>query len=187
MNPFKGMQYREARADFPSWKQEPVYGEWKDVPDDPGMVYGTGVVFRPTPKYSYDVLIGITRASNLTLDQAMAKVAKAAKEGYAVKLEAGKLTTVADISQRKIQYRVLHEGQLWADDPWQDLTQFLSGTKFSHPVKFRIRPDFYFSVTLPAGVRDVELTDEIALKRHIDGLIANGVFDFSVKKVMYDK
>lgn len=173
-NFLKGVQYREQLTELPSWRVEQRYGPWMDI-TDPNQVFTTGTQFRPKPKFKYKVTIGVVYYGDLTLDAAMAKVAGAAKEGLSATLQAGDIVTTTSIRGRKIQYRLLGSA-----NKWETMENLVSGVRFSHAVKFRVRPDFYFLVNA------IHCDDEEDLKAVISTQLAAGEFNFTVKKVMYE-
>lgn len=174
-NFLKGLQYRERAGEFPSWRTE-TYGPWMEVTDS-DRVYNSYTEFRPRPKYKYTVAIGLIQTGNLTLDAAMAKVAEEAKAGRSASIAAGAVVSVANLKDRKIQYRALGASQ------WQNL-DVTSGMHFTHAVRFRIRPDFYYELTTTTSTFTFDALEE--LQAAINNQLNFSQFDFSVKKVVYE-
>jgi hypothetical protein len=158
MNNFlKGVEYRDLKQVIPSWNQDP-YGPWQECPESPASVtFGQGTQFRVRPVYSYSATVTGYAPVNETVkgnkDKVMAFVAGAIDEGKEINISRTIVSTnsVSKLLEGKnVQFRI-------GSNEWRSVV-YLSDAGHAGTVKFRLRPDTFFTVRLSSDVTCGEMT-----------------------------
>lgn len=153
-NFLKGLQYRERKHELPTFHDE-GFTAWKDVTDE--TTFHTGTQFRLAPAYVYVV----TDSTDVVVDSydtktaAMSKVASMVDTDlFAVirreeKTSPGISTWLGD---NNIQYKLV------GHNSWSHGQYFAPSTTANGRVKFRVRPDHFFDVTVQTGIAQSTIT-----------------------------
>jgi len=151
-NVLEGIEFRELKAQLPSWRVDENFTEWQDT--DGRVEFPTGTEFRIKEEVEYVVTFN-SRKDTSTTDKtkAMARVAKLLEDDFEVTVN--KFTrTQPSIGQYLVDKGV--QFKLTGSEKWMAATHF-GGSNQGARIKFRIRPDNYFSVQVKNGIALSEL------------------------------
>lgn len=178
-NILEGLQYREKNTEFPTWNKE-SYGEWQDA--DGSSTYVTDTQFRVKPVHHYTVSSGEKVLTTQSKTEAMNWTAQFIEDNE--KLILSRYTLAASIyefmSSKNIQFK------LNSTNTWRNSSHFNSSGHNSMTT-FRIRPDFYWEVTISTGTTSSVLTfDEIDdVDTYISRQLRTSDFDIKVTNKKY--
>lgn len=184
-----GIEFRTLNPALPSWNKD-IYTDW--LPAGNLTEFPSGTQFRVKPVFNYVVescadenVQSVVELRTPSKDNAMKKVAQLVEEGKAVKIEKYQIPTKnlnGLLTDRKVQYKFA--GQ----DRWTHPNYLTAGSMgITSSVKFRIRPDLYWEVTVKGAVSENKLTfDEFdTMHKFVDNKIRTTDFDISIRKLRY--
>lgn len=153
-NLLAGLQYRELKAQLPSWKNEENYTDWQDCGDLTN--FPTGTQYRVKPETVYVVTDSFDKKVLTSRDktEAMAKVSSMLAEDMfaGIRKEDKTKPSVAQyLTDNAIQFKL--EGS----DKWTNATYF-GDSNMASRIQFRLRPDTYFELNVRQGISLSTLT-----------------------------
>lgn len=184
-NILEGVQYRSVTvpfADLTPSKGMDIFdiikgGGWTDV-EDGRVVFPTKTEFRYKPEKIFQLHEGTTYRTFTDRNLLNMAIKDRLDNEQTVQVSIGE-TASSKRSNPKLQ---TFDGKAW-------VSVVISGAPchFSYATKFRIRPDYYHTVTtndlLVTGTVTFHDIDELA--KYVDNRIRTNGLDFSVKKVRY--
>lgn len=165
-NVLEGVEYRTLKAQLPSWRAEENYNEWAacgtltEFPSD--------TEFRVKPVIKYVVTDSFDKKVLTSGDktEAMAKVSSMLAEDNFAAIRRDKLASpgiATFLADRGVQFK------LSGSDKWLNPPHF-SGKAVGSPIRFRLRPDTFFDVSIKVGISQANLTfdDVDELSKYLD-------------------
>lgn len=182
-NILDGIEFRMLKAQLPGWRTEENYGEWTAC--GAGDYFPSGTEFRVAPVIKYVVTDSFDKTVLASEDKnkAMAKVSSMLAEGKFAAIRRDELTSpgiAAYLSDQGIQFRLV------GSDKWMNPPYF-AGTAVDSPIRFRKRPDNYFSVRVTTGVSMAELTfdDVEELSKYLDRQLRTSENNITITRRSY--
>lgn len=181
-NLLDGLQYRELKAQLPSWRHDENYTEWLDCGNS--NVFPSHTEFRVKPKLFYVVSFnGKLDTETEDKTKAMSRVAKLIEDGFTVSVSKED-ATVPGVSQwltdNDIQFK-LAGSEKWLSG------MYLPGVAVSAAIKFRKRPDTYYQVDVKNGIAQSILTfdDVDELSKYLDQKLRTSENNFVITRRPY--